>query len=160
MKRSRVWTVDRSNLEDIVKMSKSITNVLRELGYSNPRAGRNRSDLINRLIQERIDYSHFDGTRRAPSNIEKYSLSEILIENSPYRCDHHLKKRLVKSGLLEYKCSECGLTDMWNGKPLKLHLDHKNGNHRDYRLENLRFLCPNCHSQTETYAGKNAKSVA
>ena len=68
----------------------------------------------------------------------------------------HLKERLVKEKYLEYKCAECGITE-WNGKPLSLHLDHINGINNDHRIENLRFLCPNCHSQTNTYAGKNKK---
>ena len=67
-----------------------------------------------------------------------------------------LKERLVKEGILEYKCAECGISK-WNNKPLSLHLDHINGINNDHRIENLRFLCPNCHSQTDTYAGKNRK---
>ena len=65
-----------------------------------------------------------------------------------------LKIRLVKEKRLEYKCALCGISE-WQGQPLSLQLDHINGKHNDHRIENLRFLCPNCHSQTETYAGKN-----
>ena len=70
----------------------------------------------------------------------------------------YLKKRLVVEGLLEPKCAVCGI-NRWRGKPLSLELDHINGDRHDNRLENLRLLCPNCHSQTETYSGRNAKSV-
>jgi hypothetical protein len=56
--------------------------------------------------------------------------------------------------LLEFSCSECGL-DSWLGKSLVLELDHINGIRSDNRLENLRLLCPNCHSQTETFRGRN-----
>ena len=66
-----------------------------------------------------------------------------------------LKKRLIDAKLLEYRCSKCGITE-WQGEPLTLQLDHINGNHTDNRIENLRLLCPNCHSQTHTYAGKSA----
>lgn len=68
----------------------------------------------------------------------------------------HLKNRLIKEGLLDYKCLNCGLSK-WLDKPLSLQLEHKNGIHNDNRLFNLCLLCPNCHSQTETFAGKNKK---
>ncbi len=66
----------------------------------------------------------------------------------------HVKGRLLRAGLLENRCDECGLRE-WRGKPLIVHIDHVNGIKNDNRLENLRMLCPNCHSQTETYGGKN-----
>jgi 5-methylcytosine-specific restriction endonuclease McrA len=68
----------------------------------------------------------------------------------------HIKTRLLRAGLLENRCEQCGL-ESWRGKPLSMHIDHVNGVRDDHRLENLRMLCPNCHSQTETYAGRNAK---
>jgi 5-methylcytosine-specific restriction endonuclease McrA len=69
---------------------------------------------------------------------------------------YNVKMRLLRSGLLKDECSACGLTH-WRGKRLSLHIDHINGVKNDHRLENLRMLCPNCHSQTETYGGRNAK---
>ena len=84
-------------------------------------------------------------------------MDEILVENSSYANIGRLKTRLIKEKLLEYKCAFCGNTGEWQGKPLALELDHINGNHFDHRLENLRFLCPNCHAQTDTYGGKNQK---
>lgn len=68
----------------------------------------------------------------------------------------HVKSRLVKAGLLENRCSECGL-DRWRDRELVMHIDHVNGVKNDNRLENLRMLCPNCHSQTETYSGRNMR---
>jgi hypothetical protein len=71
----------------------------------------------------------------------------------------HLKMRLISAGLLQPRCAECGITT-WRGKPLSLELDHINGDKHDNRLENLRLLCPNCHSQTVTYAGRNKHAHA
>jgi hypothetical protein len=65
-----------------------------------------------------------------------------------------IKRRLLKAGLLKNRCDECGISE-WRGKPLSVHVDHINGVRDDHRLENLRMLCPNCHSQTETYGARN-----
>lgn len=69
---------------------------------------------------------------------------------------YNVKMRLLRAGLLKNECSDCGLTE-WCGKRLSMHIDHINGIHNDHRLENLRMLCPNCHSQTDTYGGKNRR---
>lgn len=82
--------------------------------------------------------------------------SEIFIENSKYS-NELVKQRINKDNLLEYKCTKCGI-DSWQGETIVLDLDHINGNNRDHRLENLRYLCPNCHSQTDTFKGRNKNS--
>ncbi len=65
-----------------------------------------------------------------------------------------MKERLLREGLLRTECEQCGLSE-WRGKPLSVHIDHINGVKDDHRLENLRMLCPNCHSQTDTYGARN-----
>jgi hypothetical protein len=80
-------------------------------------------------------------------------IEDLLRENSNHS-RYHAKARLLKEGLLKNECYECGINE-WRGMPLPLQIDHINGHNKDWRLENLRILCPNCHSQTETYCGKN-----
>ena len=88
--------------------------------------------------------------------IKKKPLSEVAVENSTYSRSC-LKIRLLKDLKWEYKCKECGQGNMWNGRKLTLELDHINGINNDHRLENLRFLCPNCHSTMPTNKGSNVK---
>ncbi len=66
----------------------------------------------------------------------------------------HLKRRLLAAGIVANCCEACGISE-WRGKPLAIQIDHINGDAKDNCLENLRMLCPNCHSQTETFGGKN-----
>lgn len=82
------------------------------------------------------------------------SYEDIFVENSSVR-RNVVKRRILRDNLIEYKCRKCGNTGEWMGEEVVLHLEHKNGINNDHRLENLEFLCPNCHSQTSTYAGKN-----
>jgi hypothetical protein len=80
-------------------------------------------------------------------------IEELLVAGRPRNRDH-IRRRIVKAGLKEERCEECGL-DEWLGNPLRVVLHHINGDGYDNRIVNLRFLCPNCHSQTPNFAGRN-----
>ena len=84
----------------------------------------------------------------------KIILKEILSGEHPYFQTYKLKNRLLKEGLIINECAICGISK-WNDKPINLELDHIDGKRINHSLSNLRLLCPNCHSQTETYRSKN-----
>lgn len=102
-------------------------------------------------IQRRIRELGLEFGLPAPDSRRK-SLNLVLTPNSTYQSDR-TRKRLVEAGLKEERCEGCGLAEWLNG-PIPLHLDHINGVHNDNRLENLRILCPNCHSLTPTWGNR------
>lgn len=146
----------KQEIESAAKESFSYAQVLKKLNL-NPTGG-NYKILKRKLKEMGIDISHFTGQSHLKGKTHDWSkktpLEEILKKESNYQ-SYKLKNRLIKENLLLNKCDECGFIDTWNGKPINHHLDHINGDNTDNRIENLRLLCPNCHSQTETYAGKN-----
>jgi hypothetical protein len=79
-------------------------------------------------------------------------LDRLLVADT-YRSRHNIKLRLLGEGIKENRCERCGLTE-WRGEPLSMALHHINGDGLDNRLDNLQLLCPNCHSQTENFAGR------
>lgn len=87
----------------------------------------------------------------------KFLLLDDILNNRVSITPNPLRKRILKAGLLKYQCSICLMLPVWCGVTLVLQLDHINGNNKDNRLENLRFLCPNCHSQTPTFVGRHAR---
>lgn len=127
--------------------------MLRALGLTT--RGGSSLDILKRRISElQCSVEHFGQKAKMKSYNQRYTLEEILVENSSYMNISSLKRRLIKEKRLEYKCECCGIST-WRNKSLTLQLDHINGKYNDHRIENLRFLCPNCHSQTDTYAGRN-----
>jgi len=146
-------------LRPIVKKSISMAAVLRHLGLK-PTGG-NYRNISKHILNYGISTEHFKGqgwsnglSQSGSSSIESGAIkrrtpdSEVFKKNSSF-APSRLKDRLVKIGW-KYECSNCGLKE-WLGVPIRLHVDHINGEHTDHRLCNLRFLCPNCHQQTATW---------
>lgn len=151
---SKFQNISDEDFIKIVKDNTCVRNILGVLGYSRS-SGSMGKKINDRIKKLGINTNHFKLHNSKVSSHPIYSMDEILVENSPYENINCLKKRLISNNLLEYVCAGCGNTGEWNGKKLVSQLEHKNGIHNDHRLSNLEFLCPNCHSQTNTYSGKN-----
>ena len=150
-KTSLIWKIPKDELENIVKNSTTFKSILKHFNLINK--GSNSKTLKKRLQEDNIDYSHIKIGR----NLNKQKpLIDILIENSNVN-RLTIKNRLIRENILKNKCYICGLDNNWNDKLLIMVLDHINGIYNDNRLENLRLLCPNCNSQTDTFCGKNNK---
>jgi len=145
---------NKQAVKSAIEKSSSKKEVLEVLGLR--AAGGNYSAL------ERWCETHGLGLPKfipSPPGMKAFENSRVFIENSTYQNRSGLKKRMFELGV-ENKCAECGQGPEWNGKPLTLQLDHINGIHNDNRLENLRILCPHCHSQTETFCGRSKRFCA
>lgn len=150
---SEVWK--ESELRRVVAESTTVAQCLRKLGLVT--RGKNFQTLRNKASKWRIDTSHFEknaSLRTLKEWREKGSLSDEEV----FSVDSKAGGKAVRSRYVKLKgigpCSSCGVGCEYNGKYLTLQLDHKNGVHSDNRLDNLRWLCPNCHSQTDTYGTK------
>lgn len=142
----------KEELEQIVSESSSYKEVLSKLGYSTT-SGSNHKTLKSRLEKDNISTNHFSYDA---DKITKRTEENVFCENST-ASQAVLRRWFIKGNYIEYKCDSCGIKDLWNGKPLVLQLDHINGNNSDNRIENLHWLCPNCHSQTDTFCGKQTR---
>lgn len=153
------WTPEQ--LKDAVKNSRSIRQVITKLGLIP--AGGNYEQVKKYIKTYTLDTSHFTGKiwNKGLRGIGKpvRPLEEILVSDSLYQ-SHSLKKRLFSNKLREPRCEKCGWAERSVDGRLPLELDHINGNKRDNRLENLRILCPNCHSLELTHRGRNSNKIA
>jgi hypothetical protein len=152
---SIIWTTPLEEFLKIVKESFTITECLQKLGLVNK--GRNNKTFLTRVKEENISIDHIRrNCSSAGGNTKKIPLENYLVEGREIH-GSTIKKRLIEAGLMKDECVVCGQLPIWNGKPLSLELDHINGNRFDNRIENLRIICPHCHSQTDTFRGRANK---
>ena len=152
---NKIYKLSDEQFVELLKKSSTISEVLFKLGYTVKGNSWGYSQVKRRMDDLNLGYSIFKGKSAVikTTKLNNVKKEDILKEN----CRHQrivLRRYVIKNNLIPYKCAICGCTE-WQGKTLSLELDHINGINNDNRLENLRFLCPNCHSQTSTYGSRN-----
>lgn len=157
--RQRRWS-DEEFVEAVAKHT-NFTDVLRELGLRP--AGGNHRTMKSAAERLRVSTRHFTDDRRTRGlrrarEITRLTPDDVFCERSA--ANHATLRRYALRVLAPRSCGECGNTGIWNGSALTLQLDHRNGVYNDNRLENLRWLCPNCHSQTASFAGRGSARIA
>lgn len=154
---SLIWQVEEQEFKNVIKSAHSYTHALSFFGLKNK--GGNIKTLKNRIKELKLSTSHFlsriEASNKTRTMDKQEFIDNCLIKNSK-TSRGVIKKWLFYHQLIEEKCESCGLMGEWQGKPLTLQLEHKNGESNDNRLENLALLCPNCHSQTPTFAGRSS----
>ncbi len=163
-RKSEIRKLTKEQLQKIFDDSSTQVEVLQKCGL-NPSSGTHRT---LKIVSEEfcIDMTAFFANR-------KIFRQKLLSKNS-YTADHFdqifsskstvnrrsVKRMILKMKLKPYQCAKCGNSGNWQGADLVLQLEHINGDSGDNTLDNLCFLCPNCHSQTSTYAGRKNKTGA
>ncbi|MER5900234.1 HNH endonuclease signature motif containing protein [Streptomyces mirabilis] len=147
------WT--REVLEAAVTASTNTCEVLRRLGLDV--VGGHHTHISRRIKAYGIGTSHFQVPTRRGENRRPRTPEALLVEQPAGHArrvpSDRLKWAMTTLGVPE-RCARCGTEPTWRGHPLPLEVDHVDGNWRDNRIENLRFLCPNCHSTTHSYRGR------
>lgn len=158
-KKSNVlYNYTKEQLQDLLNNSNSYCDILSKIGLNSK--GGNINTLKKIIKEYELNEDILNANRKKLykkcGHISNNSLlisQEEYFKNGAFYHSNSLKKNLIERGLKEYKCEICGIKD-WQGKPISLQVHHKDGNHFNNNLDNLQLLCPNCHSQTDTYAGK------
>jgi hypothetical protein len=157
-KKPRPLSWDTTKLKEAIDNSTCMIDVCRYLDI--PYRGRTNNTVRYQASLQGLSLDHFDSKKAQMRGIlayhagRSYTQDEVLIINS--ECDATTVKRWARKIIPSTNCNICNIQPQWNGKQLTLQLDHINGNTKDNRVENLRWICPNCHSQTDTYCGKKS----
>lgn len=146
--KNRLDLISDSDFIEFVLSANTIAEITKLVGYA---PSRKSDGLVSKRIKLMgLSTEHFKNW----NSISKIPTEQLLVIGSEAN-NQTIKKRIIAEKLLTYECVVCGNKGEWQNKPIVLHLDHINGNNDDNRINNLRFLCPNCHSQTDTYGGRN-----
>lgn len=158
---SKLYDYSKDELQKLLDESNSYADLLRKLEMSEH--GANRTTLKKVIDEYNLDLTQISRNREMEQlgNLKRIwktiPLENILKKDTSYT-SAMLLKRLFVEGYKEKKCERCGIVN-WMGEEITFHLHHKDGKHNNNELENLQVLCPNCHSQTENYAGKGVKKI-
>lgn len=152
---NKIYKLTDKQFIDLVKSSLNVSEVLFKLGYTTKGNSWGYSQVKQRMIDLNLSGKDFRGKSLIINENKKVKKEDLFCKGSKHN-RNILRRTIIQENLIPYKCAICGTVE-WQGKTLSLELDHINGENNDNRLENLRFLCPNCHSQTDTYGSRNQK---
>jgi len=155
---SIIWKLSDDDFINLIKNSKRMGDVL--LFFNLQNKGNNFKTVKARIAELKINTDHFLSRTDSSTFTRRISKTDFenlyLIANCPKQRGF-IKKYILKYNIIDYKCFKCGNLGKWENSELVLQLEHMNGISDDNRKNNLCFLCPNCHSQTSTYAGRSLK---
>lgn len=150
---SRISSIPTEKLQEIINDSNSWSEVLKKVGYKTT-----SGDAIKTLQNyTKTHHLNTDAIKTYQPKSKQKAKDEDIFKKDSKHSRHVAKLHLIKLGYTPNKCEICRIPAIWQGKPLTLRLDHINGINNDHRIENLRWICPNCDSQLSTYAGRNKK---